>query len=152
MPDQPPLEKYLTFVLGDEEYGVEIQRVREIIAVSPITRVPKSAPAVRGVVNLRGKVVPIVDLKLALELPTTSARETCFVIVELRGARVGIVVDEVKDVVAIPASDVESPPLGPDVNMRCLRGIAKRGKSVRMLLDLDRVLPQGAAVPVPSAV
>ncbi|MFN8571790.1 MAG: chemotaxis protein CheW [Gemmatimonadaceae bacterium] len=133
-------EKYLTFFLGEEEYGVDIVRVREIVGVLPITRVPRTAASIRGVINLRGKVIPVVDLRSVLELPVGAA-ETCIVVTELRGALLGMLIDRVGEVAAIAADEIETPSFGAAVNTQCLRGIAKRGSRVRLLLDLDRAVP-----------
>jgi purine-binding chemotaxis protein CheW len=131
-------------VLGGEEYGIEIVRVHEIIGLLHVTRIPRMSPSLRGVVNLRGKVIPIMDLRAALELPVTggAALETCIVVVQVRGAQVGVLVDSVADVVAITAEQIEPPPpFGDGVNTQCLLGISRIGERVRLLLDIEQVLP-----------
>src|SRR5690625_1714145 len=99
-------DKYLTFFLGDEEYGLEILKVQEIIGLLPITRVPRSAPHVRGVINLRGRVIPIIDLRLIFGLSALVATdETCIIVVELGGNLLGILVDRVSEVVDIGSAE-----------------------------------------------
>jgi purine-binding chemotaxis protein CheW len=138
--------KYLTFALADEEYGLPVLKVREIIKMMEITQVPKVPPHVKGVINLRGKVIPIVDLRLKFGFPPQEATErTCIIVVDaaLNGGRssLGFVVDGVSEVMNITAEEIEpTPDFGEQVNTAYLRGIAKRGSHVKMLLDLDRVL------------
>lgn len=132
--------KYLTFFMGEEEYGIDIFQVREIIGVQPITRVPRTAASIRGVINLRGKVLPVLDLRTVLELPEGRG-ETCIVVVEFRESLVGVVIDRVGEVATIATEEIELPALGASVNTQCLRGIARRGTRVRLLLDLERAIP-----------
>ena len=134
--------KYLTFFLGSEEYGLPILQVQEIVGVLPVTPVPQAPAYVLGVVNLRGKVIPVVDLRTRFGLPRVDATpETCIVFVEAQGQRVGTVVDRVNEVLAIGVEDIEPPPaLGASVDTSYLRGLAKTGGRVRLLLDVDRVL------------
>ena len=138
--------KYLTFVLADEEYGLPVLQVREIIKMMEITQVPTVPPHVKGVINLRGKVIPIVDLRLKFGFEAQEATErTCIIVVDaaLNGGRgsLGFVVDGVSEVMNITAEEIEpTPDFGEQVNAAYLQGVAKRGSHVKMLLDLDRVL------------
>jgi purine-binding chemotaxis protein CheW len=135
--------KYLTFFFGEEEYGIQILRVREIIGLMPITDVPRTPDYVRGVVNLRGKVIPIIDLRLRLELPAIDAtEETCVIVVQSSGEEmVGLIVDKVSEVTDISADEiVDAPSLGSDVSTDYLLGLGKSEGRVRLLLDIDRVL------------
>ena len=135
--------KFLTFFLGDEEYGLQILAVQEIIGLLPVTRVPRTPPFVRGVVNLRGKVIPVADLRLKFGLPAVEpTAETCIVFVRANATEVGLVVDRVSEVVDIPADRVDPPPtFGPDVNVDYLLGIGKGdGGGVKLLLNIDNVL------------
>lgn len=137
--------KFLTFSLADEEYGLEILKVREIIGLLPITRVPRTPPAVLGVINLRGKVIPVVDLKKRLAMPSEAHGErACIIVVQAQGVELGVVVDEVSDVVDISAEEIEeTPSFGLDVRTEYLLGIAKSGDRVKLLLDIDQVLHTG---------
>jgi purine-binding chemotaxis protein CheW len=134
--------KFLGFFLGDEEYGVEILKVREIIGLLPITRVPRTPQAVRGVINLRGKVIPVVDLRAHFDMePGQDTERTCIVVVQAHGTEFGLVVDRVSEVASIDAADVEAAPeFGARVDTGYLLGMAKTEGRVRLLLDLDRVL------------
>jgi purine-binding chemotaxis protein CheW len=134
--------KYLTFFLAGEEYGLEILKVHEIIGVLPITRVPRTPAFVRGVINLRGKVIPIVDLRAKFGMPTAAEEaETCIIVVQVHGASTGIVVDRVSEVADIPEKDIEdSPEFGADIDTDYLLGIAKSTGRVRLLLSIDKVL------------
>ncbi len=132
--------KFLSFFLAGEEYGLEILKVHEIISMLPITRVPRTPPFVRGVVNLRGKVIPIMDLRLKFGMDAGGA-ESCIIVVQLRGVQIGIVVDRVSEVLNISASDIEPPPsFGADVQTEYLLGLAKGQDRVRLLLDIERAL------------
>ncbi len=136
--------KYLTFFLAGEEYGLEILKVHEIIGMMPVTRVPCRPEYVRGVINLRGRVIPIVDLRRKFDMPfSDTARETCIIVVQVQGSQIGIVVDTVSEVVSIPEDDIEDPPaFGSDVDNEFLLGLAKTSGRVRLLLDIDHVLTQ----------
>ena len=134
--------KYLTFFLAREEYGLEILKVHEIMGVMPITRVPRTPSFVRGVINLRGKVIPIVDLraKFGMEEAVASA-ENCIIVVQVHGAQTGVIVDRVSEVSDIAETQVEdAPSFGSDVQTDYLLGIAKSTDRVRLLLDIERVL------------
>lgn len=134
--------KYLTFFLGAEEYGMEILAVHEIIGVLPITRVPRTPPFVRGVINLRGRVISILDLRLKFDLPAIEPGPTsCIIVVAAHAAHVGLLVDRVSEVADIGAPDIEPPPpLGAGVRTDYLLGIAKSAARVRLLLDITRVI------------
>jgi purine-binding chemotaxis protein CheW len=134
--------KYLTFVLGDEEYGLQILRVREIIGMMEITAVPQTPPFVKGVVNLRGKVIPVIDLRLKFGMAEKEPTEaTCIIVVEVGGLQVGIIVDTVSEVLDIEAGQIEDPPrFGTEVNTRFILGMGKVEKDVKILLDIERVL------------
>ena len=138
--------KYLTFDLADEEYGLEILRVREIIGMMDITPVPRTPDFVLGVINLRGKVIPVVDLRLKFGLPYKEPDErTCVIVVEVANrditVQMGIVVDRVNEVVDVKAEDVEpTPSFGVSLDTSFIHGMAKVGDKVKILLDIDKVL------------
>ncbi len=138
--------KYLTFALGKEEYGLEILKVREIIGFLDITAVPQTPAYIRGVINLRGQVISVIDLRTKFGMPGTERTdETCIIVVETRcGERkvsTGIVVDRVSEVLSIAADQIEDPPaLGPGVSSEVILGLGKIGGNVKILLDIDRVL------------
>jgi purine-binding chemotaxis protein CheW len=138
--------KYLTFNLGREVYGIEILKVQEIIGMMPVTRVPKTPNFVRGVVNLRGKVIPVIDLRLKFCLPDLEDTDrTCIIVVQvtLSGTPVimGLIVDEVSEVLNVLANQLEaSPSFGVQVNTDFILGMGKVGQKVVLLLDVDKVL------------
>jgi purine-binding chemotaxis protein CheW len=134
--------KFLTFFLAGEEHGIEILKVHEIIGMLPITSVPRTPQYIRGVVNLRGKVIPIVDLRLKFGMESKAqTSETCIIVVHLQGVEVGIVVDKVSEVLNIAGDDIEeAPSFGAEVNTDYILGIGKSQGKVKILLDIDRVL------------
>jgi purine-binding chemotaxis protein CheW len=137
--------KYLTFALGEETYGLDILRVQEIIGIMPVTRVPQTPAFVRGVINLRGRVIPVVDLRVKFDTGNTEDTErTCIVVVQVSGKTssiMGVVVDEVSEVVDIPESQIEpTPEFGAGIETDFVRGVGKLGDTVVMLLDIDKVL------------
>ncbi len=138
--------KYLTFALASEEYGLEILKVREIIGIMDITAVPQTPSHVKGVINLRGQVIPVIDLRAAFGMDTTEVtEETCIIVVEIsqdgRRFDTGIVVDHVQEVLDIAAESIEeAPQFGTSVNTDFILGMGKIGDSVKILLDIDKVL------------
>lgn len=133
--------KYLTFFLAGEEYGLEILKVSEIIGMQSITRVPRTPEFVRGVINLRGKVIPITDLRVKFGMPSDTHDESCIIVVQLREMQMGIVVDRVSEVVALAEAEIaDSPEFGAGVQTDLLLGIGKSGDRVKLLLDIDKVL------------
>ncbi len=133
--------KYLTFSLASEEYGLEILKVREIIGIMDITAMPQMPAYVKGVINLRGKVIPVIDLRLKFGLePAEYTEQTCIVVVDV-GSLVGIIVDTVQEVLDIDASQIDPPPpLGASVDTTFIMGMGKVKDDVKILLDIDKVL------------
>jgi purine-binding chemotaxis protein CheW len=148
--------KYLTFGLAEGEYGVTVGKVKEIVKVMPITTVPRVPSYLKGVINLRGKVIPVVDLRLKFGLPSREYTErTCIIVVDvvMRGTAVsmGVIVDSVSDVVAVSADELEPPPQFSDSDSSSVyvAALAKVKGVVRIILDLDQVLgADGVARPV----
>ena len=141
--------KYLTFKLGAEEYGLEILKVQEIIKMMDITRVPRTPAFVRGVINLRGKVIPVVDLRLKFCMESReNTDKTCVIVVQVSqengSVTMGTLVDEVSEVLDINGEQIEpSPEFGTSVNTDFILGMGKVAKKVIMLLDIDKVLSSG---------
>ncbi|MCA9251198.1 MAG: chemotaxis protein CheW [Phycisphaerae bacterium] len=133
--------KYLTFLLADEDYGLDILKVREIIGVLDITKVPQTSDFVGGLINLRGRVIPVIDLRTRFEMPAVPFNdETCIIVVDV-GELIGIIVDTVHEVHEIPNSEIEPPPvLGGMVDMSYILGMGKVDGKVKILLDIDKVL------------
>jgi purine-binding chemotaxis protein CheW len=162
--DSPPAHagterggKYLTFALGREEYGLEILKVREIIGLMDITAVPRTPKYVKGVINLRGQVITVVDLRAKFCMPTVEKTDqTCIIVVEIsqsgRKLSIGIVVDRVSEVQDIPSESIEDPPsLGDGADSDFILGMGKIGESVKILLDIDKVLSTSEILQVSDA-
>lgn len=138
--------KYLTFQLRKEVYGIEILKVQEIIGLMPVTRVPKTPDFVRGVINLRGKVIPVVELRRKFDFETQEDTErTCIVVVQVAWVTgpvtMGLIVDEVSEVLNVSVDQIEPPPaFGSGVDTDFILGMGKIGQKVVMLLDVDKVL------------
>jgi purine-binding chemotaxis protein CheW len=146
MNHQGPRTQYLSFVLGGEEYAVNILRVKEIIEYDQLTRVPSMPPCVRGVINLRGRVVPVVDLAARFNLAeSVITRRSCIVMVELQDGDesvvVGIITDAVSQVLDLADSAIEPPPsFGASINTAFILGLAELEKKFVIVLDVDRCL------------
>lgn len=134
--------KYLTFNLADESYGLEILKVREIIGIMEITAVPRTPIYIKGVINLRGRVIPVVDLRLKFAMPSSEyTEETCIIVVDVTGTQTGIIVDNVDEVLDISETDIEdSPDFGTGVDTDYILGVGKIGGGVKILLDIEKVL------------
>ncbi|MGM0454366.1 MAG: chemotaxis protein CheW [Thermodesulfobacteriota bacterium] len=138
--------KYLTFNLGDEGYGLEILKVQEIIGMQEITKIPRTPAYVKGVINLRGKVIPVIDLRSKFDMAEQElTRKTCIIVVQVQrhdnALIMGIIVDEVSEVLNISADQIESAPsLGSRVDTHFILGMAKTESAVKILLDIDKVL------------
>ena len=143
----------MTFYLAEEEYGIEILRVREIIGMMKITAVPRTPEYIRGVLNLRGKVIPVVDLRLKFGMEATEqTEETCIIVVETEDSERGIIVDKVSEVLAIPVDAAKPPPyFGEEVDTSYIRGIGQTEGRVQMLLDIDAALSQSGVIDLPTA-
>lgn len=138
--------KYLTFTLGTEEFGLEILKVREIIGYMDITAVPRVPHYVKGVINLRGQVIPVIDMRTKFEMETVEITEqTCIIVVDVVGSKgrfnTGIVVDSVREVLDIESDDIEpSPDFNHDTDTSFILGMGKIEGDVKILLDIDKVL------------
>jgi len=137
--------KYLTFVLANEEYGLEILKVREIIGMMSTTAVPGMPDYVNGVINLRGKVIPVIDLRKKFGMPSTEqTSETCIIVVDVRSNLMGLVVDQVSEVLDINGHDIEdAPEIGVTMKNSFILGMAKSKGRVKILLDINSVLTEG---------
>jgi len=143
--------KYLTFGLGREEYGLEILKVREIFGYMDITAVPRTPSYIRGVINLRGQVISVIDLRARFDMPAAERTEqTCIIVVEIkmesRRLSIGVVVDRVSEVLNIPADKIEDAPgFGTSVDTSFILGMGKLPSGVKILLDIDKVLTREEA-------
>jgi purine-binding chemotaxis protein CheW len=138
--------KYLTFKLADEEYGLEILKVREIIGMMAITSLPRTPSFVRGVINLRGKVIPVIDLRKKFELEEAKDTDlTCIIVVDVTSEngkiQIGILVDSVSEVLDIRGEDIEgAPSFGTNIDTAFILGMAKAKGAVKILLNIEKVL------------
>jgi purine-binding chemotaxis protein CheW len=138
--------KYLTFKLAKEEYGIGILKIREIIGMMPITAIPQAPPFVKGIINLRGKVIPVTDLRVKFGLEELEhTNRTCIIVVEVKGnsgpVTMGLVVDAVSEVANIKGDYIEPTPyFGTRLQTEYISGMAKMEGGVKILLDIDRVL------------
>lgn len=135
-------DKFLTFRIANEDYGLDIRHVTEIIGIQKITQVPDMPDYVKGVINLRGKVIPIMDVRIRFHLePRDYDDRTCIVVVNVNDNAVGLVVDTVKEVADIPAENIEPAPKGnAGVGHQYIMGLGKIGDEVKILLDVERLL------------
>ncbi len=134
--------KYLTFHLADEDYGIEIRFVTEIIGIQKITEVPDMPDFVKGVINLRGKVIPVMDIRTRFMMPPLEYNDrTCIIVVNVHGTAVGLVVDEVSEVADIPGNQIEPPPRSNRAqSSRYIQGMGKIGDDVKILLDVNHLI------------
>lgn len=149
--------KYLTFTLGGEEYGIGILKIKEIIGMMHVTTMPQTPDFVKGVINLRGKVIPVMDLRLRFGMAAMAYTErTCIIVVEIEGSsgtiQIGIVVDSVSEVLNIKGDDIEdTPAFGTRLNTDYILGMAKMEGGVKILLDIDKVLTSEELVSISQA-
>lgn len=150
--------KYLTVVLDNEAYGIAVLKVREIIRLQKITPVPQMPAEVKGVINLRGRVIPIIDLRTKFGLKADFAERTCIVVVQVKlsaelAVQMGLIVDSVEEVVTLGAAEIEpTPDFGTRVDTTYLLGMAKVKGQVKTLLDIDRVVAPETVAAMKSAV
>ncbi len=140
--------KYLTFNLGDEEYGIEILKVIEIIGLMKITAVPRTPDYVRGIINLRGTIHPVIDLRTKFSMDTIDdTQETCIIVLEIEkngeSEQIGVVVDNVKEVQDISDEEIEdTPSLGSEVDTKFIKGMANVGDKVIILLNVEKIFSE----------
>ena len=152
------VQQYLTFMIGGEEYAVSLLRVKEIIEYDTVTEIPKTPEWVRGVINLRGNVVPVIDLAVKFRLaPSVAGKLTCIVITEIEcegeATVMGVMADSVRQVIDLKPQDIEPPPaFGTRVKVDYLVGMARSGKKFCLLLDTEKVLSTDELLELPDAV
>jgi purine-binding chemotaxis protein CheW len=138
-------EQLVVFQLGDETYGIEISAVHEIIRMQSITKVPRTPEFVEGVINLRGRIVPVIDLHKRFNLPLEEeTAHSRIIVVEVKGVTVGMIVDSVSEVLRLPQANIDPPPpaIAGGIETEYLRGVGKWEERLIILLDLDKVLEQ----------
>lgn len=138
-------DKFLTFHLGTEDYGIEIRFVTEIIGIQKITVIPEMPDYIKGVINLRGKIIPVMDVRVRFRIePRAYDERTCIIVVNIRDSAVGLVVDTVSEVVDIPESQIESAAgLNRNISNAFIQGIGKIGEDIKIILDVSKLLFDG---------
>lgn len=131
--------KFLTFALGEEVYGIAIQFVTEIVGMQKISEIPESPNYVKGIINLRGKIIPVIDMRLKFKINAAEYTDrTCIVVIDIHDFMVGLIVDNVDEVVSIPDTSIVQPPnFGTGFQNRYIKGIGKSGDDIRLLLDCE---------------
>jgi purine-binding chemotaxis protein CheW len=133
--------RFLTFTLGSETYGIEIRHVTEIIGIQPITEVPELPEYVKGIINLRGKIIPVMDVRLRFKKSFRGYNDrTCVIVVEIKDISIGLIVDSVSEVISIPDREIVLPPEISKGNNRYIKGIGKVNGEVKLLLDCEKLL------------
>ena len=134
--------RYLTFSIGNESYGIEVRYVTEIIGIQTITEIPELPEYVKGIINLRGKIIPVMDVRLRFKkYPRDYNDRTCVVVVDIGDITIGLIVDTVSEVITIPEQDIVDPPqMNKGFNNRYIKNIGKAGGDVKLLLDCEKLL------------
>jgi len=142
MEEDTQKDKFLTFSMGRESYGIEIQYVTEIIGIQAITEVPELPSYVKGIINLRGKIVPVMDVRLRFKKePREYNDRTCVIVIDIGDLSIGLIVDSVSEVLTIPEQDIEEPPqMNKGLNNRYIKNIGKVGNDIKLLLDCEKLL------------
>lgn len=136
-------DKYLTFVIGSESYGIEIKYVTEIIGIQPITEVPEMPAYIRGIINLRGKIIPVLDVRLRFNKAFREYNDrTCIIVIDILEVTIGMIVDSVAEVLTILSEAIVSPPDMTKGKNKFIKGIGKTGSEVKLLLDCNKLLSE----------
>lgn len=143
-------DKYLTFSIAREVYGIELKYVIEIVGIQTITEIPELPDYIKGIVNLRGRIIPVVDARLRFKKePKDYNDRTCIIVIDIKGVSLGLIVDTVLEVIAIPERDVVEPPkIGKDVNNICIKKIGKVGNDIKLLIDCERLLSEDELIKI----
>jgi len=136
--------RYLTFSLGDESYGIEVRYVTEIVGMQKITEIPELPDYVKGIINLRGKIIPVIDVRLRFRKePKEYNDRTCVIVIDIRDLSIGLIVDTVSEVISIPDEDIVEPPeMNKGFSNRYIKNIGKVGNEVKLLLDCEKLLTE----------
>lgn len=136
--------RFLTFTIENETYGIEIMYVTEIIGIQPITEIPELPAYVKGIINLRGKIIPIMDIRLRFKKEQKEYNDrTCVIVVDIKDMSIGIVVDSVSEVLAIPEQEIVEPPkMNKGFQNRYIKGIGKVGNDVKLLLNCEKLFSE----------
>ena len=139
-------DRFLTFALSNEAYGIEIRYVTEIIGIQPITEVPELPEYIRGIINLRGKIIPVMDVRLRFRKPFREYNDrTCVIVIDINDISIGLIVDSVAEVISIPDTEIVAPPDMNKGGSKYIKGIGKVGSEVKLLLDCEKLLGEDEA-------
>lgn len=154
MEEDTQKDRYLTFLIGEECYGFEIKYVTEIIGIQAITEIPEIPEYVRGIINLRGKIIPVMDVRIRFKKESLEYNDrTCVIVVDVSEISIGFIVDQVAEVMSIPEEDVVDPPqIHKGTGNKYIRKIGKVGNSVKLLLDCEMLLSEQEAEEIRDAV
>jgi len=144
MEEDTQKDRYLTFSLGDESYGIEIKYVTEIIGIQTITEIPELPEYVKGVINLRGKIIPVMDVRLRFKKEAREYNDrTCVIVIDINDISIGLIVDSVAEVLTIPEEDIVEPPkMNKSFSNRYIKNIGKVENGVKLLLDCEKLLTE----------
>jgi len=148
-------DKYMTFKIADEYFGIAIQNILEIVELQKITEVPDMPVFVKGVINLRGKIIPVIDLRIRFHIEEKEYNDrTCIIITEINGTAVGFIVDEVDEVADIPEKNISEPPdfKSADGKEKYIKGLGKVGEEVKIILNIEKLLYSGDLEKIQNAV
>jgi purine-binding chemotaxis protein CheW len=136
--------KFLTFSLGKETYAIEIRFVTEIIGIQPITEVPELPPYVKGIINLRGRIIPVLDARIRFKKQSVEYNDrTCIIVIEVKDSFVGLIVDNVSEVLSIAEEEIVQPPeMGKATENKYIQAIGKVGSEVKLILDCDMLMSE----------
>lgn len=139
-------DRFLIFTLSSESYGIGIEHVTEIIGIQPVTAIPELPDYIRGIINLRGKIIPVMDIRLRFKKPFREYTDrTCVIVIDIMDVAVGLIVDGVSEVITIPETDIVAPSEITKDSSKYIRGIGKSGSEVMLLLDCNRLLKDDEA-------
>jgi len=145
--------RYLTFSIGQEVYGIEIRYVIEIVGIQKITAIPELPQYVKGIINLRGKIIPVMDVRLRFKKePKDYNDRTCVIVIDVKGTSIGLIVDTVSEVISIPEQDIVEPPqMNKGVSNKYIKKIGKVGNDVKLLIDCEKLLTEDELMDISEA-
>jgi len=146
-------DTYLTFSIGQETYAIEVRYVIEIVGIQKITEIPELPEYIKGVINLRGKIIPVMDVRLRFRKePQDYNDRTCVIVIDIKDRQIGLIVDTVAEVTTIPEQDIVDPPRINGIINRSIKKIGKVGNDVKLLLDCEKLLSEGELIDISAAI
>lgn len=147
-------DRYLTFSIGNEGYGIELKYVTEIVGIQTITEIPELPEYVKGIMNLRGKIIPVIDVRLRFRKePKEYNDRTCIIVIDIKGISVGLIVDAVSEVITIPEQDTVDPPqINKGASNKYIKKIGKADNDVKLLIDCEKLLSEDELMVINEAI